>query len=405
MVVIKPFQIALLFCLLVSSLSAQKEEEAKELVESLFSYYTQDGKHSAVTGGEGTEFLQVYSVATNATRQFSDHSYLLQIGLDVISSASTDRINYKLSSASRHDVHSSIAGGYEHQLKEKLKLGGKLLLSLESDYFSRGLEGWVNWLKADQSREWHFSSQFFWDDLRWGRFQPPYLIKARNLVYPIELRDSNWFDIYNRYSYNFKLSLRQDLNRRTTLALFPAYSFQYGLLSTPFHRVYFSDLSEARVENLPARKQQAAIGVQLNHFSGHRWVQRYFYQYYTDNWGLYSHTLKGQYIFKAGQKWQIGPYFRMVYQNGSRYFKPFAEHQKADEFYTSDYDLSDFWSYNPGISLQIRQSAQAESWTLTGSALRYSYYKRSDGLYAHSFSLYLKLAGKENSATQAKINL
>ena len=39
----------------------KKQRVSQTDVQALFSFYTQDGNHSAITGGVGTENLQVYA--------------------------------------------------------------------------------------------------------------------------------------------------------------------------------------------------------------------------------------------------------------------------------------------------------------------------------------------------------
>ncbi len=383
------------------SLFSKKKLRESE-VEALLSYYTQDGTHSAVTGGQGTEFLQVYSANINYAQTVNNrNTYTFHLGADVISSASTDRIDYVVSSASRLDQHSSLSIGYSRKTNNSgNELGGNLLFSLESDYTSVGAEVWMDHVSKDQSTGVTASVQAFADDLRWGRLKKPYITEAITLIYPAELRGQQWFDVYNRYSYNFSLALRKDLNKRMSLSLFPTYTFQHGLLSTPFHRVYFDDEILPRVENLPQQRNQAALGVQLNSFVMKRVVIRSFYQCYADDFGLSSNMLKLEVPVKVTPKLSLGPYMRYTYQEGSRYFMPFKQHSSDSQFYTSDYDLSTFWSANIGVNLNVMRGRETtQAWKLGGWSFRYSYYHRSDGLHAHIFSSYFGF-GKKKLKTQ-----
>lgn len=367
--------------------TAQAKRESK--IDALFSFYGQNGNHSAVTGGKGDENLQVYSSMVSYSSAKAKNTYYLNLGVDVISSASTDSIDFEVSSASKVDQHTSLSFGYSRQLSSQFTLGGTFMLSLESDYFSRGGEVWIDYLRKDQRAAAHFSFSAFFDDLRWGRLQPPYLIETRNLIYPIELRDSNWFDIHHRNSYNFSGSYRYDLNKKMTVAFFPAYTHQEGLLSTPFHRIYFEDQISPVVENLPRTKHMGVLGAQLNSFVGSRLVLRAYAQYYADNFGLKSTTIKLETPYKLRPNLSLVPSFRMSVQQANQYFAPYKEHSSSEEFYTSDYDLSGFWSINPGLSFNfIRLNATSAKWKLPRVSLRYSYYYRQDGLNAHVISTY-----------------
>lgn len=395
--------ILLIFC---NGLQAQTQDSLftkKKLKESdvelLLSYYTQDGKHSAVTGGEGTEFLQVYSANLNYTQVVDEKkTYTFHLGTDIISSASTDRIDFVMSSASRKDLHTTLGLGYSQKLKnQNRELGGSVMFSIESDYTSVGGEVWGSHLSTDQTTEVTAGFQAYFDDLRWGRLKKPYIVEAQTLVYPQELRGTDWFDTHNRYSYNFSFSLRKDINKRMSLSLYPTYAYQQGLLSTPFHRVYFTNEFLPRVENLPRKRNQAALGFQLNSFVTNRLVVRSFYQFYTDDFGLSSNVVKLELPVKVTPKWSISPFARFVNQNGSRYFKPYKQHNDTEIYYTSDYDLSTFWSTNLGVNLNLTKRTEfGAKYGLGGWSFRYSYYKRSDGLYAHIFSTYFGLGRKRN---------
>src|SRR5579863_686792 len=67
---------------------------SKTEVQVLFSYYSQDGDHSAITGGIGTEWLHVYSPEFTITHHpDSTHALQLNGGIDIITSASMDKID------------------------------------------------------------------------------------------------------------------------------------------------------------------------------------------------------------------------------------------------------------------------------------------------------------------------
>lgn len=370
----------------------KKKKLRESEVQAIFSYYTQDGQHSAVTGGTGTEFLQVYSVNINYSQTVDGkRTYYLHVGSDLVSSASTDRIDFEISSASREDLHNTVSLGYSQKWKERHEVGGNVLFSLESDYASVGGELWWNMTSKDQTSAYHASVQGFFDDLRWGRLKKPYIVEAIRLIYPAELRYQEWFDIHNRYSYNFSFGYRKDLNQRMSLSLYPTYSYQEGLLSTPFHRVYFTN-NDLRVENLPRKRNQAALGVQLNTFIQSRTILRSFYQYYTDDFGLSSHLIKLELPVKISPKLNLGPHLRYSRQFASRYFQPFGRHSPTAEFYTSDYDLSGFWSVNAGVNFSLKRFTENSfRWRLGSWSFRYSYYYRSDGLNANIFSAYFGL--------------
>jgi hypothetical protein len=371
-----------------------KQTISRTSIQALVSYYGQNGTHSAVTGGQGTEELSVFAPEITITHQpNSIHTVYVNGGIDVITSASTDRIDYVLSSASRVDYRGHLNVGYTRRLRgTNVSLGIQSGFSLESDYASLPVGTSVSHRKADGSREITVGMQAFFDDLRWGRVNPGYY-RPTKLIYPAELRDRNWFDITHRTSLNLTTALYQVINRKLQLAVYPELAYQQGLLSTPFHRVYFNDAAKTRkVENLPSERWKTLLGLQLNWFALRRVVVRSYYRYYQDSFGITSHTLQLETPIRLTPFVTVSPIARFYQQTAARHFRPFAEHDLRADFYTSDYDLSAFSSYKLGLTLRYAPHKPISgTYTFEAIDLQYSYYKRSDQLAAHSLSLVIDL--------------
>jgi hypothetical protein len=126
-----------------------------------------------------------------------------------------------------------------------------------------------------------------------------------------------------------------------------------GLLSTPFHRVYFQNQSLAKVEKLPDTRLKIPIGMRLNYYLTDFLVVRSYYRYYFDDWGIKAHTLSLEIPLKVTDWLTLSPFYRYQTQNEADYFAPFAEHTLSGQFYTFDYDLSDLSSYKIGMGVKI----------------------------------------------------
>ena len=395
----KCFRLSILLIIASITVKAQEQDSifTKKSVKStqidiLFSYYEQDGNHSAVTGGIGTEKLSVYLNKLNITHAIdSFNTVLLEGGIDIISSASTDNIDMVVSSASAEDNRLWVSIGYQRSLKNKRQIiGVKPSFSLESDYLSLGIMAW--WNSRNELNNWRYgiTAQYFADDLRWGRLNEKYR-RPETLVYPEELRDSIWFDIYMRYSYNINLDIQHDINRRMSIGIFPGLIYQQGLLSTPFHRVYFSGASQAVVENLPRQRFKFPLGVQLNSFVGARAVLQFYYRYYYDNFGIHAHTLNLETPIKLLPQLTFTPFIRFYTQTGSKHFFSYQTANPTEDFFTSDYDLSKFNSIKFGLGLKLLNIRNSFFKQID---FRYSYYNRSDGLYFNQLSTYIGLGTK-----------
>jgi len=375
----------------------QKQAVPKTDIELVYSHYIQDGNNSAVTGGIGTERLTVYAPVVNINHQFrKNNTIALSLGADVISSASTDRIDFVLSSASAMDTRAHIDLGYKRQIGERVAVSGSTGLSIESDYLSFPVSLGLDISSRDKLRNIQAVFRAYFDDLRWGRINPDYYRPVR-LIYPEELRYREWYDDYKRNSYNLQLGVTQVINKKLIVGVFAELDYQHGLLATPFHRVYFTDNS-LKVENLPQNRVKFPLGLRGNYFWGNRNILKTTYSFYVDNFGITGNAVELENAVKVSSKFTLAPFLRFYIQQGSRYFKPYKEHDPGELFYTSDYDLSGFRTYKLGANIKYRP-AQRIIRRIFWDELNFSYafYYRSNHLYTHILSVAFKFSSKGKS--------
>ena len=355
-------------------------------IEFLYNHYLQDGNKSPITGGEGTQELSVYGPSANVNRAIGKNKWSINIGADIITSASTDNIDFVVSSASIHDTRGYLNAGYAREIgKNKLTLSGGGGLSMESEYLSISQYLALSKESKDEMRNYSLKLQAYNDDLRWGRFSKRNGYSPVKLIYPQELRNQEWFDIYKRYSFQTNFSYTQVVDKRNVLGIFLVSALQSGLLSTPFHRVYFEDNSLA-VEKLPNRRYKNSLAVKWNRFVGGKVILKNTINGYVDNFGVAAFSLKNETIIKLNYKWSFSPNARFYTQRGSRYFAPKSEHKTDANFYTSDYDLSDFKAVTIGLGVRYRPVLEKQTW-FKSIALRYFHYRQSTGLRAHAVSM------------------
>lgn len=308
-------------------------------IDFLSSYYEQDGNNGAVTGGVGTEQLTdfanivVINIPLDSTRSVN-----LSAGLDIYSSASTDNIDSNKSSASSMDARSYANISYtKKQLKSGITYGARFGLSSEYDYTS--VNGGLDIAKEfnNGNTELSISGQAFFDN--WETF------------YPQELRRTVSVPTTSRKSYNGQLTISQVINKRMQLSLSLEAIYMEGLLSTPFHRVYFSDQALPDIERLPSTRLKIPIALRFNYKPLDNVVLRTYYRFYTDDFGIVGHTGSIEIPINLSDNWTIAPFYRFHTQSGADYFLPYAEHLSSDTFYTSDYDLSELVSHKLGLGV------------------------------------------------------
>lgn len=363
-----------------------KQEKLKKTeIELVYNHYIQDGDNSAVTGGIGTEELKVYGPSLSLKKTSGRNKVSTKVGADIITSASTDNINFVVSSASRVDVRYFGSVDYARTLDDNLEISGGVSMSLESDYLSRG--GNLGFAKQDKNKLRTVSAQFqyFNDDLRWGRITKT--ITEYKLVIPIELRHKEWYEDYIRRSYNLKLGISQIVNKRNILGVYPELTYQKGLLATPFHRVYFSDGSLG-VEQLPYERYKGAVSFRLNTFVKGNIILKNSIGLYADDFGVLAFSVGNETAIKLSPIISILPNVRFYSQKGSPYFNGHKLHDSEEKYFTSDYDFSTLQTYKAGMGVRYSPSEYLGKRIKFNSVLiRYGFLYRSNGLTAHIISL------------------
>jgi hypothetical protein len=336
--------------------SAYKAKKLKiEEVNFVSGYYSQNGNNSAITGGIGTEKLfdvaNSLEIKLTKTDRFNRvHTIAADVNIDYYSSASQDNIDpLTISGASRTDTHiyPTISWNMKND-QNHTNRGAMFSYSTEYDYKSYGFNFNFSKSSKDNNREITFKA---------GTYQDTY-----TAILPSELRPNGYSsgaegdkaNLYHkpRNTYNSSVSLSQIVNRRLQVLLIVEPTYQEGLLSTPFHRTYFTDGSE-RVEKLPGSRIKIPIGLRGSYFMGDKVIIRTFYRFYADNWGMKAHTFSLEMPVKITPFVSLSPFYRFNSQSAIRYFAPYMQHDPGSEYYSSDYDLSSFQSHFVGSGIRF----------------------------------------------------
>ncbi len=327
-------------------------------VNFLFNYYEQDGNHSPVTGGIGTEELQCAAPLTQIVVPFdSVHVISVTAGLDYYTSASSNRIDrfvtsassLFLSSASSEDVRAH--GDIDYTKRNLLKhrdFGGMFGISQEFDVNS--FSGGLHFTKSDalDNRQLSLKGSVFHDDWK--------------LIYPGEIRNGKEYnygkseghehgegvdyDHDSRVTSTFSLSYSQVVTKRLHFVASTDAVYQSGILNTPFHRVYFDDgliienpdtnfwlvAKTMMPENLPRSRYKIPVSLRVNYYIADRFALRLFYRYYFDDFDLKAHTISAELPIKLSSSLTIYPMYRFYTQTQSKYFAPFGEHPLDENF-------------------------------------------------------------------------
>lgn len=359
-------------------------------LDFLTSYYAQDGNNGAVTGGIGTEKLTDYTSKVILKIPMTKELGLnVDAGFDYYSSASTELIDNVFSGESSSDmrVHGNV--GVSYKLSPQQTFGLRVGGSREYDYTSFNTGFNYGWESKDHNTSIGVSGQAFID--KW------------KLIYPTELRRQGALvPTDKRQSYNGSFTISHVLNKRMQASLQLEGIYMNGLLSTPFHRVFFQEQDAAKVEQLPGTRLKIPIGVRFNYHATDWLIAKLYYRYYWDDWGVTAHTASVELPVKINRFLSVYPFYRYHTQTAADYFQPYKQHALDEEFYTSDYDLSKLQShtygagirYSPvnGLARMKLPFKERPVMMVKSIDVKYSHYDRSTGLKADIISLGLSFS-------------
>jgi hypothetical protein len=409
-------------------------------------YYSQNGNHSAVTGGVGTEELTNFSNVINLNlskrSKHKLHTFSLDVGIDHYTSASSDMIDgwrggklpsggttnddndefekkssllksgpvskassvnpttpqtgasssvYSRASRSDNHIYPSLSYSLKNELKH-FQIGANLAYSHEFDYESKGATISFAKFSKDNNRELAVKLSGYFDEWR--------------VIIPKELRESGYGGIkpYGsgseedptpikhepRTSYNASLIFSQIVTTRLQLAILLDLAYQHGLLATRYQRVYFNNNFE-NYENLPDSRYKVPVGVKASYFAGDRIILKGFYRYYWDDWGIKANTFEFEMPVKLTPFFSISPFGRYYQQSAAKYFAPYKVHTIDEPFYTSDYDLSKFNSQYFGLNVRFTSADGILGMKFFNALeIRYGHYNRSDGLNSNMVAVSFK---------------
>lgn len=219
-------------------------------------------------------------------------------------------------------------------------------------------------------------------------------------------KDGRTYPVDWRYSASLSNAISFPINKRMNAMVGIDNIVQWGLLSTPFYRVYFNDgvteemMKEVRIEKLPRLRVKTAVYGRYNFFVNSIVGIRVSGRYYYDNWDIHAIALTAELPIRATKWLSIDPFYRFYWQTESKYFNKYSEASyQPNTYYTSDYDLSGFTAHKIGAAVRIaplkpmlavkNNNTQRNYFAFRSVGLRYAHYMRSDGLSANVASLEL----------------
>ena len=377
-------------------------------IDFLTSYYTQTGDNAAVSGGIGTEELTDATGAFVVSIPLNDDDVLtIDAGISAYTSASSSNVDpfdgnkpadpfVASSGESSSDLWGNLTASYSHSSDSRNDIwSAKVSVSTEYDYFSLGFGGSYTKLFNEKNTELSINGNVYMDT--WNALYPTELRPfyggngVNNVLFNQITGNTNYnprftpFADQNRNTYALGFGFSQILHKNVQGALALDFVQQLGLLSTPFQRVYFSDVDDSFIDNfhladaierLPDARFKVAIGGRLNWYINEIFTVRTFYRYYFDDWGINSHTASVEVPIKITDKFTLYPSYRFYNQTASDYFAPYEGHLSTSDYYTSDYDLSEYSANQFGFGVSYTDIfAKAHIWKFGLKSIDLKFYK------------------------------
>ena len=376
-------------------------------VTFLFNYYDQDGDRSPVTGGIGTEDLQVAAPTVLINWPVSENWRLnFEVGADSITSASTNNMDVDGLQSPVLRRADDDDDGYEDDDDddddEYNELDGTSSASLVD------VRGYLNatatrsFERSSVSLFTGFSAEWDYRSVAFGGAWT-YDVEEGLRSFTVGLR--HFFDIVDLYEIDgvqrgqsdrdttdLSLSFTSVLSRRAVGMVEVSAIEQSGFLSTPFHEVVFAPSvpfprGEVVAERLPDSRRRYSVGLGLNHMISRGVVHRPRLRWYEDDWNLEAQSFDYEVHFRLPterEMWAF-PIFRYHTQSGTDYYGRPGDFSRIHDFYTADPDLSEFdlLKYGFGIRFQLPSVVGKR---FEDMEVRLNRYDRDDGFEAVTIS-------------------
>ncbi len=405
-----------------------------EEINLVTSYYSQNGSHSAVTGG-GTAILGTgaNAITLPGSEQLNDFSNFLELklvgygetgnkhtitaglGIDHHTAASQKYISPTgASNPGGTRVYPSLNWTVEN-LNKGTEFGLGTYYSHEYNYTSFALDGHVGY-KNKTGGEFGAKVSAYFDQVSLiypSDDSTKYKTGTNSITTPLDqlvittnASRSGGGGVYYapgagessisttpRNTYTTSLTYSQVINKSLQMAVLFDLVKQDGYLGLPFHRVIFENHLE-RIEKLPSSRTKLPIGLRVNYFMGDDVIIRSYYRYYTDDWGLTSHTASIEVPYKITPFFSVSPFYRYYTQTATKYFAPLYGHKvdavgnPKDTYYTSNYASSAFSSNYVGVGLRSAPPGGFNNSYLASLELRFGHYVQTTDLNSNVISLH-----------------
>jgi hypothetical protein len=174
---------------------------------------------------------------------------------------------------------------------------------------------------------------------------------------------------------DFLAGVTQVINRTTLLQLNYSLGVSNGYLTDPYKIISVSGAPvDLQFENRPDLRVGHSLYVRfIQNRKGN--VARLSYRYYTDDWGIISHTVDFKYRYRMNNKWYVQPRIRYYSQSAASFYGYiFYSADPVTGYASGDYRLGNLAGLTAGLQMGREFSRKLDA------NLRVEYLQQSDRL-------------------------
>lgn len=253
-----------------------------------------------------------------------------------------------------HDSRVAVNFDWEQPLAQDLSGNFGVNFSNEFDYQSIGLSSTLRWDLNQKNSTFSAGLAYNSDSVKPVGGAPTGLSSMP--VYPSV--KSTTGSTKDKTVYDVVLGWTQVMSRRDLLQVNYVYGNESGYLSDPYKILSVVDGTTGDLiadpaqrylyEKRPDSRTRHSIYAQWSHqFTDD--VFRMSYRYYTDDWGINSHTLDMKYRYELNSKHFLEPYFRYYTQTAADFYNTSLVDGQIPDYASADYRLADLTSLSYGI--------------------------------------------------------
>ena len=368
------------------ALLATASIQAEDFVSVQFLQYDESENRTSISAPSimvnkdfGTDYTLNVSLVADAVSGASRNYYDSSSGASAYSRGTTNSDDVKYDNVEYDDnrVAASVLLTSRFENRDELTVG--ISRSNESDFYSTEASAeYMHWLGSSKNQSLSFGLSY----------------QANEVLNKYPNNDSNYdtssgaSEAYDATAINAQLSYFQNIDSKSYAKASLFFSNDDGYLTNPYLNVVKNDngtSADVVMENRPDTKVAYGVALKYANALSDAFSLHLGYRFYSDDWGISSHTVDTDLFYELGTDWIFKLGLRAYIQTEADFYS--EDSFTNEEFASSDLRLSDFnsltyktsvdykidedWSVNFGASLYEQSTDLSASYFVTGFTYKF----------------------------------